>query len=248
MTEPTAVADAQTPPAKPSFFEDIIDVFFNPIAVFRRRANSSPWPALITCAVLSAIIALATFNVISPVLDAEWTRNSAKILKANPNMTQEMIDKSRGITQMTARYAPIILVPLMIFVIGVVAWLISKLVSAKESFNAAIVVVAYAYLVRVLGGIVSAIIALLTDPSKITGVGSVSVGPLRFMNPDTSSPIAMALAGRLDVFLLWFTILIAVGIYATGKVSKGRAIAFGILLWVVGAIPTILGGWRAAKG
>ena len=88
MSEPIAEVGAQAPPAKSSFFEDVVDVFFNPKAVFERRANSSPWPAIITCAVLMAIIALATFNVMSAVFDAEWTRNTAKVLKANPNMTQ----------------------------------------------------------------------------------------------------------------------------------------------------------------
>jgi hypothetical protein len=107
------------------------------------------------------------------------------------------------------------------------------------------VIVAYAYLVRVLGSIVMAIVALIMDPSSITGLGSVSLGLLRFLNPDTASPMMLALGGRLDVFLLWFTILVAVGIYATGKVTKGRAVVFGILLWLVGSIPAVLGALRA---
>jgi len=248
MTEPATAMSAEAPAAKPSFFEDIIDVFFNPAAVFRRRQNSSPWPAILLCAVLSAVIGIATYNVLAPVFDAEFARQSAKILKSNPNMTQDMLDKGRGMTQSLARYGPIILVPIMIFVVGVIAWLVSKLVSAKETFNAAIVIVAYAYVVRVLGGIVTAVIAMLMDSSNITGLGSVSVSPLHFMNPDTTSPMMLALGQRLDLFLVWFTILVAVGIYVAGKTTKARAVVFGVLLWLVGSIPAILGAVKAAKG
>jgi Yip1-like protein len=244
MTEPATAMGAEVAPAKSSLFEDIIDVFFNPSAVFRRRADKSPWPAIITCAVLSAVIAIATYNALAPVFDAEFARSSAKAIKANPQVTQEMMDKTRGFATTTAKYGSIIIVPIVIFVLGVVAWLVSKLVGAKETFNAAVVVVAYAFFVRILGNILMGVQGLLMDPSKITGLGSVSLSPARFMNPDTASAMSLAMAGRLDLFILWSTVLIAIGIYATGKVSKGKAVVFGVLLWFVGSIPALIGGLR----
>lgn len=240
MTEPATALGAQAPAAKSSFFEDVIDVFFNPIAVFRRRADKSPWPAIIACAVLTAIVAIATYNAISPALDAEFARASAKAIKANPQITQEMMDKGRGIGQMTLKYGGIIMVPIFIFLVGVVAWLLGKLVGSSQTFNAAVVVVAYAWFVRVLGSVVSGVMGLVMDPSKITGMGSLSISPARFMNPDTASTFAVAMAARFDLFLLWSTILVAVGLYATGRVSKGKAAVFGVLLWIVNGIPSVL--------
>lgn len=244
MTEPTAVADAQTPPAKPSFFEDVIDVFFNPIGVFRRRADSSPWPAIITCAVLSALIAIATYKTLIPAFDADFARNSAKILAKSPQATQEMLDKGRGFAEISIKYGSIIVVPIVIFIIGVVAWLVGKLVSSKQTFNAAMVVVAYAFFVRVLGNVVIGVEGLVMDPAKMTGLNSLAISPARFMNPDTASAMSIALAGRFDLFALWSTVLVAVGLYATGKVTKGRAVVFGVLLWVISAIPSVLGALR----
>lgn len=245
MTEPTAMADMPAAPAKPSFLEDIIDVFFNPIAVFRRRADRSPWPAIITCAVLSALIAIATYNTLIPAFDADFARNSAKMLKQNPQLTQDMLDKGRGFAEVSIKYGSVIMVPIVIFIIGVVAWLVGKLVASKQTFNAAMVVVAYAFFVRVLGNVLVGVEGLVMDTSKLTGLNSLAMSPARFMNPDTSSAMAIALAGRLDIFALWFTVLVAVGVYATGKVTKGRAVVFGVLLWVIGSLPAILGALRA---
>jgi len=244
MTEPATALSAEAPPAKPSFFEDVIDVFFNPAAVFRRRADKSPWPAILTCAVLSAIVAIATYNALSPAFDAEFARSSAKAIKANPQITQEMMDKGRGFGEMSVKYGSIIIVPIVIFVLGVVAWLVGKLVGAKQTFNAAIVVVAYAFFVRVLGNIIMGVEGLVMDPSKMTGLSSLAISPARFMNPDTASAMSLAIAGRLDLFVLWSTILIAVGLYVTGKVSRNKAVVFGILLWLVGSLPALLTGLR----
>jgi hypothetical protein len=246
MTEPATVAGAAAPVSKPSFFEDIIDVFFNPAAVFRRRADKSPWPAIITCAVLSAIVAIATYNALAPALDAEFARASAKAIKANPQITQEMMDKGRGIGVMMAKFGSVVMVPIIIFLVGLVAWIVGKILSSTQTLNAAIVVVAYAWFVRVLGSIVLGVQGLVMDPSKMTGMSSVATGPARFMNPDTASTLAMAVAARFDLFVLWSTVLVAVGLYVTGKVSKNKAMLAGVLIWLVNSIPTVLPAWIAS--
>jgi hypothetical protein len=35
------------------------------------------------------------------------------------------------------------------------------------------------------------------------------------------------------------TVLLAIGLYVTGKVSKERAVVFGILIWIVGFLPAL---------
>jgi hypothetical protein len=47
------------------------------------------------------------------------------------------------------------------------------------------------------------------------------------------------MAGRLDLITIWVTVLLAVGLAVTGKVSKGKAAAFGVLIWLVGSLPAL---------
>ena len=56
------------------------------------------------------------------------------------------------------------------------------------------------------------------------------------MDPATANPLLYQLAGRFDLFTIWVTILLAVGVAVLGKVSKGRAAIFGVLIWFVGGL------------
>ncbi len=77
------------------------------------------------------------------------------------------------------------------------------------------------------------------DPAKLTGQMAISLSPARFFEPDQPSPITYQFLGRLDLITIWVTILLAVGLYVTGKVSKGRATIFGVLMWLIGALPAL---------
>ena len=94
MTEPTSTPTAPAPTT--SFWEDVIDIFVSPAAVFRRRQNTSVWPPMLFVALSIAIIFFATFNTLEPIFDAEFTRNTAKAMANNPQMTPEMMERMRG--------------------------------------------------------------------------------------------------------------------------------------------------------
>jgi hypothetical protein len=83
------------------------------------------------------------------------------------------------------------------------------------------------------------------DPASLTGQMAISLSPARFFAPDQPSPIAYQLMGRLDLITIWVTVLLAVGLHVTGKVSKGRATIFGILMWLIGALPALRQAYAA---
>ncbi|MEP6495950.1 MAG: YIP1 family protein [bacterium] len=242
MTESTAPAAATT--AKTSFWEDVIDIFISPAAVFRRREFSSFWAPLAFIAVAIAIITFATFNTLEPAFDAEFARGAGKAMAKNPQVTPEMMEKMRGYTNAGAKYAIGVIMMILIFIVGVLTWLVGKLVGAKQSFQTALVVGAWAEMPRVLGAVIGGVQGLLMDPAKLTGQLSISLSPARFMDPDTANPLVMQIAGRFDLITLWVTVLLGIGLYVTGRVSKGRAVGFAILMWVIGTLPVIQNALR----
>ena len=237
MSESTS---APTMPAtKTSFWEDVIDIFVQPAAVFRRREKSSPWPPMLFVAISIAVIFFVTFNTLEPIFDAEFSRNAAKNMAKNPQVTPEMMEKMRGFGVATAKYGLGIIMLVTMFVIGAVSWLVGKLFDSKQSFQAALVVAAWAYMPRVLGTIIGGIQGLLMDPAKLTSQMSISLSPARFMDPEATNPLLYQFLGRFDLITIWVTVLLGVGFYVTGKVSKERAVMFAIVMWLLGAVPAL---------
>jgi len=244
MTESTSSV-APSKPTESSFWEDVIDIFYQPAEVFRRRQNRSVWPPMLFVAISIGVIFFATFNTLEPLFAAEFTRQTAKVLAKNPQITQEMMDKQRSIGEAFTRYGIGVVILVTMFILGVVAWLVGKLVGSKQTFQAALVVAAWSYMPRVLGAVIGGVQGLLMDPAKLTGQMSISLSPARFMDPDTSNPLLFQLMGRFDLITIWVTILLAIGLYVTGKVSKDRAAVFGILIWIVGSLPTLRTAYMA---
>jgi len=242
MTESTSPATAT---AKTSFWEDVIDIFIQPAAVFRRREHSSVWPPLLFIAISIAVITFATFNVLEPMFDAEFTRGAAKGMAKNPQMTPEVMDKARGFANAGAKYGVGVIMLVWVFIVGVVSWLVGKIFDSKQSFQTALAVVAWAEMPRVIGSVLIGVQGLLMDPAKLTGQMAVSLSPARFMDPDTTNALLFQLMGRFDLITLWVTVLLGVGIYVTGKVSKERAVIFAIVMWIIGSLPALQRGYTA---
>ena len=72
----------------------------------------------------------------------------------------------------------------------------------------------------------------------------MSLGVGRFFDPDTASPILLAIVGRLDVVTIWVTVLLAIGLAVTGRISRGKAAIAGVIMWIVGALPPLLTALR----
>jgi hypothetical protein len=101
-------------------------------------------------------------------------------------------------------------------------------------------VASYAYVPRIIEGVVTSVQGLLLDPSTFTGRWRVSLGVGRFLDPDTTSPALLALVGRLDVFTIWVTVLLAIGLSVTGRIPRSRAAIAAAIVWFVGAVPLLL--------
>lgn len=239
MTEPAVVERATPAPPKASFWEDAIDIFFSPADVFRREQNKSFWPPMLFVAIAIGVIIFFTFNTLQPIFEAEFARATAKQAAGNPQITADQLETGKKFGLAVARYAVGVIMLLTMLLLGVMTWLVGKVVGSAQSFHAAFVVAAWSYFPRVLGAVIGGVQGLVMDTSKFTSQLSITLSPARFMDPDTSNPMLYQLAGRFDLITIWVTILLAVGMYVTGRVSKGRAAIFGVLIWAVGGLYAI---------
>jgi hypothetical protein len=238
MSESTMTA----PPPTPSFWEDVIDIFVSPAAVFRRRQNTNPLAPMVFVALSIGLIFFATFNTLEPIFDAEFSRNIAKMTATNPQIAQagpEALNKMRGLGEATAKYGIGVIMLLTMFVVGSVGWLVGKMFGSIQTYQAALVVAAWSYMPRILGTLLGSIQGLVMDPASLNSPLSITLSPARFMDPDTSNQLLYQLMGRFDLITIWVTILLGVGLYVTGKVTKSNAVVFAIIMWALGALPAL---------
>lgn len=240
MSQPSAVANAPTP----SLWEDFIDIFASPASVFRRRERGN-WliPLLIVTAAIFVIV-FASRGLLQPAIDADIDR-AMEVARKNPQVTEEVIDRLRSYSSWAFIFGTLVIVPIMIVFMGFVTWLLSRLVESRQTLQAAMVVAAYSYMPRVVGAIVNAVQGLVLKPDQLDGFSRFSLGPARFLNPATANPILLQIALRFDLFTIWVTILLAIGAYVTGRISKRSAVLAGILFWIAGSLYPIFQAWRA---
>ena len=249
MTEPSVSSrggeldSTSAPPPKQekaSLLDDFMDIFYAPSAVYARRANKSFWVPLLIVSLLIGVIFIANRDLLEPIMDAEMTRALAKS-SSGTQLTPEQMEAGRKFTGMFATVGAFLFTPVGILVLGLVVWLVGKFFDAKQTLNAAIVVATFAYVPRIVEGVVNRVQGLLVDTSSLNSRYSLSLGLGRFFDADTANPMLLALIGRIDVFTIWVTVLIAIGLAVTGKISRGRAAIAAAIVRLAGALPSVAG-------
>jgi hypothetical protein len=239
-----ATQTAPVATSRAAVWEDFIDIFYAPSAVFRRRENGNVFIPLAVITIICGALFYLNSGALQPVFDAEFDRQMAAVMRQNPNIPPEAVDRMRGFATRIQQVAMFVFIPCAILGVGFVSWIAGKLVDATQSFRAALIVGAYAYSPRILDGVLHGLQGLFLDPAQLDGRFRLSFGVGRFLDPDTVSPLLLAVVGRIDVITIWITVLIAIGLCVTGRIPMRKAAIAAVIVWVVGGLPQVIGALR----
>jgi hypothetical protein len=235
-----------TTPAKVPFWEDLLEIFYAPKAVFERRKSSGFGLPLVVLVVLIIGMYYAGRGATAPIFDAEYDRSMALAVKQNPTMTQDQIEKGRAIMHGFAGVGIAVFVLLGPMIAGLALWIAGKFVDARQELSAACMVATYAFYPRVLDSLLGWLQALVLPADKLTSHFALQLGPARFLDPDTQSLVLITLLGRLDLITIWCTVLLAIGLSVTGKISINKAAIAAGGVWLIGTLFQLIGPLRAA--
>ena len=241
------MATEATPAVAPraGLWEDFIDIFYAPSAVFKRRENGNFFVPLAVITLLCGALFYLNSGALQPMFDAEFDRSMAVARRQNPNLPAEAVENMRSFFSRIQMVMIFVFLPIAMFGVGVTTWLAGKFVDAKQTFRAALVVGAYAYAPRIIDGVLQGLQGLFLDPSQIDGRFRLSLGVGRFLDPDTVSPLLLAVVGRLDLITIWITVLVAIGLCVTGRISMAKAAIAAAIVWLVGGLPLIIPALRS---
>ena len=221
-----------------------MDVFIAPMELFRRRADGRFGQALLVLVVLIAVLYFATRTAMEPIMDAEWQRGMAAMAKANPSLTAEQMASGRKMGETFGAVFIIGGTPIMVLLLGAAVWVAARIVGGAVSYAQGATIATFAMFPKLLDSVSGALQALFLDEQSLNSRYSVSLGVGRFFDPDTTGATLMAFVGRIDLFTIWTTVLVALGLKVMAKSSTAQAAAAAAIVWIVGGLPMILQALR----
>jgi hypothetical protein len=225
-------------PRSSSIFEDIVEIFASPAQVFARRKGRGFWLALLIYAVITAALVIGTRPLMQPVFDALWPQMLAQIQAKNANITPEQLTAIRHSQPIIFMVSIIVISPITVLVVGLLLWRVGKLFDAEQSLGNSMMVATFASFPRILAWVAGALILLVMDPAKVTSQWSATPSLAHFVN-GAQQPVVAALLARVDIFTIWTTVLLAIGLSVTGNISRKKAAYAAIIVWIIGALPSI---------
>jgi hypothetical protein len=235
---------ATAPEPKAPSWEDYIEIFYAPSRVFARRGTRWGGPLLVLV-VAAALVIFGTYSLLRPLYEAEGQRAMAGRLQemtAEQRAQMERMSGKFGILAPVTMAAFHAIVPL---VLGIVLWLVGKTVGAVQELGSALMVGAFSYFPRVLAWPLYALQTAVLPEEKVRGFANISFSPARLVDLDTTGLATVALLSRLDIFVLWTTFLLALGLKVTGKISTEKAVIAGVVMWVLGTLQPLIAYLRS---
>jgi hypothetical protein len=248
MTTPSA--DAMPAPAvadKPApLWEDFIDIFHSPSAVYERRRDANPWPMILIITLLVTLIGVLTFNALAPVYETEARAAIQKAMASNPQVTEDMMNGQVKFQLLARRWGGVMFF-LGVLLMSLPVWALGRIAGAKElTYTRSMVVFSWAAIIGVVSLLVLGIQALVTDVSAITSLDKLGLSAARFANKETMSPFLYGVLKAIDPFAIWSAILMGIGARVTGRGTRNTAIIFAVTWIVVSALVVGLFTARAA--
>jgi len=243
VTTPAAV----TPAPKPvRVWEDFIDIFHAPRQVFERRRDGKFGLAFLILLVLAAVLLYLTKPLLQPVYDAIIEMGIAQMRSTNPQLNEEMVARARGMSDTFLLPGVIFNLAIAVLLTGIALWLVGKLFDSKQTASQALMVSTYANVPRlILGTIVSALLALLLPAESLASPYAAMLSPARLVDAQASPVLAAALT-RIELFTIWATVLLGIGLNVTGKVPARQAFTAAAIVWLLGGLAAVAGALRSA--
>ena len=238
MTLPATSSDPHPAPASTAaLWEDLIDIFYAPSQVYERRRDGRFGLALVALIVLTALFVGLFWNVIQSMF-AATAEMSLRAAVAKGQMSTEQVQAARNMGGTMGGILAVLAVPIGCLLTAFLVWLFGKLLDAPTKFGQAMAIVTLAQIPRTLSWLAIGLQGLLGDPDK--PIFAYLIGPTRFMDPESTSHMVLGLLSRFDLFIIWATILIAIGVSVIARVSRAKGAMVALAVWLIASSTALM--------
>lgn len=222
-----------TPPM--SFLSRVMGVFIEPGETFEDIARKPDWiPPLILLILFSEAftqIMLAKVGMRRIIMHS--LQQSGQAARMDPEQLNQAIARGAHFGAIIVQVLGLLTVPIFLLVIaGFGLLVLNVFFGEKASFKQVFSVTCYADMPGILGILMGAAVVIFGDPASFNPQSPAPTNVGFFLNPLTTSHAFMALANSLDFIIVWFLILLAIGL---SRVARKKVGSGSIFLTYVGA-------------
>jgi hypothetical protein len=208
------------------FFPSLLDIFIDPLKVFRRIAAGLSWwkPFIVLCVV----------GVIITVLNTPLQKHMLEIQYASMSEEQyERVMEAVNKFKFLGYLAIPIFVLLMNSIVAGVAHLVNSVISFRPSFKKTFSLTMFCSFIGVLSQIVGTIVVWARGIENIESVDDFKVSFGAGALVPGLKGFWYALSESLSLFQIWYYVLFVLGTSVIFSMEKKKALITGIAVWAV---------------
>jgi hypothetical protein len=218
-----------------SFFSRVLGVFIEPGETFEDIARNPGWMAPLGLLVLASVVftetMLAKIGMARIIIHS--LQQNGQAARMDPAQLNQAVQRGAAFAGIIVQVMGVVGVPIFLLVIagfGLLA--LNVFFGDKASFKKVFSVACYADMPAVVGIIMGIAVMIFGDPESFNPRSPAPTNLGFFLNPLTTSHAFMALANSMDFIIVWFLILLAIGL---SRVSQKKVASGSIFMTYVGA-------------
>jgi len=218
-----------------SFFSRLIGVFIEPGETFEDIARKPGWIAPLALLILFSLafteIMLAKIGMSRIIMHS--LQQSGQAARMDPEQLNQAIARGAPFGAIIVQALGVVGVPIFLLVIaGFGLLVLNVFFGERAGFKQVFSVTCYADMPGILGMLMGVAVMMFGDPASFNPQSPAPTNLGFFLNPLTTSHAMMALANSLDFIIVWFLILLAIGL---SRISRRKIGAGSIFMTYVGA-------------
>ncbi len=233
---PEATSEERGTGPSMNFVSRFVGIFHCPKRVFSDVDAGTPWWQPWIC--VSVVSMIVAYVVIPVQIQLFRLRES--------EMSKEQFEQSlQAMQTFPVKYLGILTSPIMLLIVGLTfaaaSYIAVSVLSEKASFKKHLAIYFYASIVASVGMLISNLVVRAKGAENIRTMRDAVApfGPAAFV--PAAQKIPYAVLSTLDVFSLWFYVLMALGVVHVFRLSWRSAVLVVIPVWLLSVLIALVG-------
>jgi hypothetical protein len=229
-------------------FGRLISVIFSPGEAFADINRKPTWLAPI---VIGILVSVGTTQLFNWRVKPDWEQIIRRAIQQRVQRSggqmppDEAIKRQASISRAVGQAISILWMPAFCLIVAGIFAVALMLMQAQTTFKKVLSVVSWSSCATgLIGGIVFAAALMARDPQSIRSMDPSKFNQIAATNlaaflPADASPFLASIAGSIDIFTIWFLVLVSMGLVAIAgsrsmKMGKAASMVFGLwAIWVL---------------
>lgn len=217
------------------FFPSMLDIFIDPMKVFRRIAADMSW--------WKPFVAVSIIGIVIAVLNTPMTNKVIEMQAAT--MDADEYERVRSMMDMW-KYIGYAIIPIFVLVSGLiiagVAHLVNSVISMRANFKKTLTLTMFCGFISVLSQLISSLIIWARGIDTIESMADLKASfGLAALIPGLEG-FWYRFSESLSLFQIWYYIVFVLGVAAIFSIERKKAFITGVAVWLVSFLLMMLQG------